>query len=221
MRSVRSPAQRARLVPLLALWMSLAVGVPAAIGQVDVPIWSIQFDGGLFAPTEASGANPIVGMRYCRHSGDHLQVGMLTGWSMKTMKVQAPGGGPEGSGSQVELARFESRLFPLMGFVQVDLTAKSRLVPFAGFGAGYEWLRLDATDHRTGLASWTVYGNVAWETYAGMGLRLTSVVRLNGELFYNGGSLERDVVDASGRAWREAVNVNAVGVRVGLDSKFR
>ena len=65
------------------------------------------------------------------------------------------------------------------------------------------------------------YGNIAWETYAGIGLRLTSEVRLNGELFYNGGSLERGVVDSSGRAWREAVDVNGVGLRVGVDSKFR
>jgi hypothetical protein len=219
--SVHIPAHSVRLVPLLALWMSLAVGIPVAIGQQDVPVWSIQFDGGLFAPIEASSASPMVGLRYCRHYGSHLQGGMLSGWMMKSKKLQAPADGVQGNESLVELARFDAHLLPVMGFMQVDLTARSRLVPFAGFGAGYEWLTLEATDHRTGLKTSASYGNVAWETYAGMGLRLTSEVRLNGELYYNGGSLERDVVDASGRAWREAVNVNAVGVRVGVDSKFR
>jgi hypothetical protein len=71
------------------------------------------------------------------------------------------------------------------------------------------------------VTSTATYGNIAWEGYAGMGLRLTSEVRLNGELFYNGGSLERGVVDASGRSWREAVGVNGVGLRVGVDSNFR
>ena len=61
-------------------------------------------------------------------------------------------------------------------------------MPFVGFGAGYEWLTLDVQDFRTGLNSNATYGNVAWETFGGVGLRLTRVVRVNGELFYNGGA---------------------------------
>jgi hypothetical protein len=61
---------------------------------------------------------------------------------------------------------------------------------------------------------------MAWETYTGIGLRLTSRVRLNSELFYTGGSLQRKVPDSSGRIWREAIDVNGVGLRVGLDSIF-
>lgn len=221
MRSVQVPAQRIRLVPLLALWMSLTAGVPAAMGQTATAIWSIQFHGGLFTPIEASGASPMVGMRYCKHYGSHLQGGLSTGWTFKRKTLEAPGEGLQGGESSVELARFDASLVPVMGFMQVDLTGSSRLVPFVGFGAGYEWLSLEAKDHRTGQSSSATYGNLAWETYAGIGWRLTSGVRLNAELFYNGGSLERSVSDPSGRAWREAVGVNGVGARLGVDSNFR
>ena len=221
MKFVETPAQRVQVVLLLALWMSLSAGVPTASGQGPLDVWSIQFHGGLFTPIEASGASPMIGMRYCKHYGSHVQGGLSTGWTYKRKTLEAPAEGPLGSESSVELARLEANLVPLMGFMQVDLTGKSRLVPFVGFGAGYEWLVLEAKDQRTGQASTAVYGNVAWETYAGIGLRLTNEVRLNGELFYNGGSLERGVSDPSGQAWREAVRVNGAGVRVGVDSNFR
>ena len=220
MRSLHTPAQSLSLVPWLALWMSLAVGVPAASAQQGPEYWSIQLDGGLFTPIEASGTSPTVGMRYCKHFGSHVQGGMLTGWTLKRTGVDAPAGGPQGSESSVELARVDAQLVPLMAFMQVDFTDKAWLVPFVGIGAGYEWLAIAAEDHRTGQTSEARYGNVAWETYAGIGLRLTGRVRLNSELFYNGGSLERKVLDANGRTLREAVDVNGVGARVGLDMIF-
>ena len=220
MKGLHAPAQCVRLVPLLALWMSLAVGVPAAIAQNGPDIWSIQLDAGLFAPIAASGASPTIGMRYGKHYNPHVQGGLLTGWTLKSTRLEAPGDGLQSGESLVELARVDAQMVPLMGFVQVNFTERSWLVPFVGIGAGYEWLSLHAKDHRTGLNSTATYGNVAWETYAGLGLRLNSEVRLNGELFFNGGSLERDVLDPSGHAWREAVDVNGVGARVGLDMLF-
>jgi opacity protein-like surface antigen len=209
-----------RLVPLLALWMSLALPVAAASAPQAPVFWSIQLDGGVFSPIHASGTGPSVGMRYCKHFGSHVQGGMLTAWTLKRARVEAPTDGPQNGESDVELARVEARLVPLMGFMQVDFTDKSWLVPFVGIGAGYEWLVLNAEDHRTGQQSEAKYSNVAWETYTGVGLRLTSKVRLNSELYYNGGLLGRNVLDPSGRAWREAVNVNGVGARVGLDMIF-
>lgn len=220
MRSFHAPARCVRLVPLLALWMSLAVGVPGAIAQSAPDIWSIQLHGGLFAPIEASGMSPTAGMRYSKHYTSYVQGGLLTGWTFKSKRLVAPADGLQSSESDVELARVDAHLVPLMGFMQVDLTERSWLVPFAGIGAGYEWLTLAAKDHRTGLDSRATYGNVAWEAYGGVGLRLTSKVRVNGELFYNGGSLERRVLDPSRGAWREAVHVNGVGARAGLDMVF-
>jgi hypothetical protein len=220
MRSLHTSAPRIRLMPMLALWVSLAVGVPVAMAQTPPELWSIQLHGGLFAPIEASGTSPTVGMRYSKHFGSHIQGGLLTGLTVKSKSLEAPDNGLPGSESQVELARVDAHLVPLMGFMQVNLTERFWLVPFVGIGGGYEWLNLNAKDHRTGLESSATYGNVAWETYAGVGLRLTSKVRVNGELFYNGGSLERRVLDTSGREWREGVDMNGVGARVGLDMVF-
>jgi hypothetical protein len=145
---------------------------------------------------------------------------MLTGWSVKSTNVAAPAAGPPAAETSVELAQFDARLAALMGFVQLDFTDRAWLVPFVGVGAGCEWLTLDAEDDQTGLKSEANYANMAWQAYIGIGLRLTSKVRPNSELYYNAGSLNRDVIDASGHTWREAVDVNGVGLRVGLDSIF-
>jgi hypothetical protein len=198
--------------------MSLGLGVTAAYAQGAPNLWSIQFHGGLFAPIDANGSSPIIGMRYSKHYNGHVQGGLLTGFASNSKRLDAPIDAL--SRESVELARVDAHLVPLMGFMQVNFTEKAWLVPFVGIGGGYEWLNVDAKDHRTGQAFTTTYGNVAWETYGGVGLRLTSKVRVNGELFYNGGSLERSVFDASGRKWREAVSVNGVGARVGLDMVF-
>ncbi len=223
LRAMSSPharAHRTRLVSMFALLLSLFVGVPAASAQNRPEFWSIQLSGGLFAPIEASGPSPSAGMRYCKHVRSHLQVGLLTGWTSRSTRLEAPAAGQQGLESQVELAQVDAHLVPLMGFMQVDLTDKLWLVPFVGVGAGYEWLVLNAKDYRTGTESKATYANVAWETYAGVGLRLTSKVRVNGELFYNGGALDRNVLDASGRTWQEVVHMNGVGARVGLDMIF-
>jgi hypothetical protein len=207
-------------VSVLALWMSLAVPAAMSATAPSSAIWSIQLHGGMFAPTEASATGPMAGMRYCKHYSPYLQGGLLTGWTLMSRSLEQPADSPPSFGPQVELARVDAHLVPVMGFLQVNLTEKSWLVPFLGIGAGYEWLILDARDHRTGVRAQRTYANVAWETYGGIGLRLRSGVRLNGEVYYNGGSLERDVTDASGRPFFEAIHVNGVGARVGLDLEF-
>ena len=220
MRSLHTAAQRVRLPLLLALTMAVVFRVPAAIAQTGPELWSIQLDGGLIVLNEASGPNPRVGVRYSKHFTPHVQGGLMSAFAYKGSRLNAPSTGAQGGESQVELARADAGLVPLMAFMQVDLTARFWLVPFVGVGAGYEWLRLHTRDYRTGEEAKLTYGNIAWEGYAGAGLRLTSRVRVNGELFYNGGSLERPVQDPSGSSWRESVHVNGVGARVGLDMVF-
>jgi hypothetical protein len=133
-RSAQAPSRGVRLVSSLALWLSLAVGVPAAMGQTGTDVWSIQFHAGLFAPIEVGGASPMVGMRYCKHYGNYLQGGVLTGFTYNRKSLEAPA--DVVGESTVELARFDARLVPVMGFMQVDLTGRSRLVPFVGFRRG-------------------------------------------------------------------------------------
>ena len=220
MRSFHTPAPCVHLALLLALWMSLAVGVPVAHAQNGRNLWSIQLHGGSFAPIEANGMSPMLGMRYCKHYSPFLQAGLLTAWTFNSRRLMAPADGPEGSNSDVELARVDARLIPVMAFMQVNFTEKFILVPLLGIGAGYEWLLVDAKDHRNGAETSTYYGSPAWEAYGGVAVRVSPGVRLNTELFYNGGSLERTVLDSSGGTGREAVHVNGVGLRVGLDMVF-
>jgi hypothetical protein len=102
-----------------------------------------------------------------------------------------------------------------MAFFEVSLTEKRFLVPYAGIAAGYEWLLLHANDYRTGEVATGTFSNFAWQGWGGIGLRLDPGLRVDVELNYNGGSLERDATDSSGL--REVVRVNGVGARVGLD----
>ena len=220
MRRLRARARGARFAPLLALGLLLGGQALAAPAPLGPQVWSMQLDGGVFVPLEAASSSPTAGMRYGKHFGTHLQGGLRTGWSFKRSTLDAPAGDVPGGEAQVELARTDANLVPLMGFIQVDFTDKIRLVPFAGFGAGYEWLILHAVDHQTGAQSKVTYGNLAWEAYAGVGLRFATLWRLNTELYYNGGSLERKVPDENGVLQREAVHVNGVGLRVGLDMLF-
>lgn len=215
MRSTRFPAQPART--LLALCLLLGTRASAAPAPLGPNIWSVQLDGGLFAPIQGSGANPSAGMRYGKHFTSHLQGGMLTGWSFKRAKLESTTGDPD---SRVELARVDANLVPVMGYLQVDLADRSWLVPFFGFGVGYEWLMLHSFNHQTGDQVKARYANLAWQTYAGIGLQLNTLWRLNSELYYNGGSLERKVTQPDGTVRREAIDADGVGVRVGLDMKF-
>jgi hypothetical protein len=214
------PTPRIRFVPALVVWMSVAACVPAALAQIRPEIWSAQVHAGLFTPIEGGGVAPMVGLRYGKHMGSHVQGGLLTGWTMKSKQVQAPVEGAPTIDPRAQLAHLNAHLVPLMGFMQVNFTEKAWLVPFAGIGGGYEWLVLDAKDYQTGEKSAAKYGNLAWEAWAGVGVRMTSKVRMNGELFYNGGSLERGERDANGVEYREGVHMNGVGLRAGLDMVF-
>ena len=221
MRSARIPAAWVRIVPVLALCLCIGTRASAASAPLGPNVWSVQLDGGLYAPFEASGASPKLGARYGKHYTSHLQGGLLTGWAFKRAKLETTAPGPQGLESHVELASADANLVPVMGFVQVDLTDKARLVPFLGFGLGYEWLVVHAVNHQTGEYTRLRYNNVAWESYGGLGLRFATIWRLNSELYYNGGSLQRKVTDPStGAVRREAVHVNGVGIRVGLDMLF-
>ena len=219
---VRASAQRVVIAGLLALAMSLAWRVPVAMSQQDntaPKIWSMQVHGGMFALLDGKGASPMMGVRYCKHYTPQLYGGLLTGYTYKSASLDEPQD-PANPGPRVQLAQVNAQLVPVMGFVQVRLADKRRLVPILGVGAGYEWLAFNVTDYRTGAESRPTYANWAWEAFGGLALRLNSIWRLNGEVFYNGGALERHVVDANGQTWIEDVHVNGVGIRIGPDMDF-
>ena len=221
MRKPETPFARLGLASMLALFATLAWRIPLATAadSSQPNIWSIQLDAGMFAPSAATGASPIVGMRYCKHYSPHLYGGLLTGVaSVSRSREQGATAAPTVEPT-VMLARANARLVPVMGFLQVNLMDNFPIVPLVGFGAGWEWLSLTAADS-TGTEVRSIYANFAWEAYSGVALKVASGVRLNGEVFFNGGALQRHVVDETGQTWLEAVHVNGVGARVGLDMNF-
>jgi len=179
---------------------------------------TLHLHGGLFAPVNAKATGTNLGARLGLSLGSHMTLGLLADWNFKqkslldTTSSSLPGYQPK-----VLLAKVDAHLIPTMLFLQVKLTNKFPIVPYAGVGAGYEWLILRSNDYRTDETRVTTFANWGWQTYAGMGLRLSDKLRFDGEMFYNGGSLERDITDQNGTAWREVVDAEGVGARIGLD----
>ena len=176
---------------------------------------SIHLYGGLFEPIEVNAPSPTLGVRLGRRLGAHLQGGLLVDWTFERKNLDQPINGLPGLQPRLILARADGQLVPVMVFLEVSLTEKRLLVPYAGIASGYEWLFLRANDYVTGESASATYANFAWQSWGGMGMRLDQGLRVDFELFYNGGSLERNAPDSSGL--REAVLVNGVGARVGLD----
>jgi len=179
---------------------------------------SIHLYGGLFAPIETNAPSPTLGVRFGRRLGAHLQGGLLAEWTFERKNVEQPINALPGLQPHLILARADGQLVPVMAFFEVSLTEKRFLVPYGGIAAGYEWLLLHANDYVTGESASATYANFAWQGWGGMGIRLDPGLRVDFELSYNGGSLERDAPGSSGL--REAVRVNGVGARVGLDISY-
>jgi hypothetical protein len=197
---------------------------PADSGKYRARMWSprerigaIHLHGGVFALNKAAVTSPTIGARIGIHMGVPLLFGVMTDWTYQSKSLLQPSNnGLPGPQPNIVLAKVEGHLVPAMAFVQVTLTDKFFLAPYAGVAGGYEWLILRGNDYRNGASASATYGNLAWQSFGGVGLRLSPALRVDGEAFYNGGSLGRDVTDASGVSWRETVNVNGAGARLGL-----
>ncbi len=189
----------------------------ASMNEPRTSTGRIHLHGGAWTPIHKRTANAMIGTRIGLNMGDHVLFGGLTGWTYHSANLYdtAPASGPPGLHPQTVLATASANLIPAMAFLQVTLTKKSLLAPYVGIAAGYEWLYLKAKDYRTDADSSLTYGSPAWEWYAGMGLRLSRSVRVDGEAYFNGAEPGRDVIVNNERL-REVVDMNGVGVRVGL-----
>lgn len=222
------PQRRGYFLSLLTAAALLTAGARGAAAQDGyAEVWSpkeekasIHLHGGLFAPLDVDAPSPTVGLRLSKLVGSHLQAGVLTGWTLERKDLTQDTSTLPGPAPQLLLARVDAHVIPLMFFLRVNLTEKFFLVPYVGAGAGYEWLTLNAKDYRTEESRTTQYSNWAWEGWVGMGIRLGKQLRVNGEIFYNGASLEREVVDDNDKTWTEVVNLDGVGARAGLDIIF-
>lgn len=198
---------------------------PATTTENPIEFWTpraqtgtLHLHGGVYAPINANATSSTLGARLGLNLGSHLLLGIGGDWIYKSKSAsEAVEDGLPGFEPQIQLAKVDAHLVPTMLFLQVKLTDKFPLVPYAGIGAGYEWLVLRAKDYRTDESASRTYDNWSWQTYVGMGMKLSKGLRIDGELAYNGGLLGRDVTDENGEVWRETVDVSGVGARIGLD----
>ena len=182
--------------------------------------YRLHLHGGVFAPVDVNATSPTLGLRLGRRLVSHVQGGFLVGWTFERKNLEQPVNGLPGLQPQRILARADGQLVPAMAYIQVDLNETRFLMPYFGIASGYEWFNLKLNDYRTGESATATYANVAWETWGGIGLRLGRDMTFDSELFYNGGSLERDVTDSSGQSYTEAVHANGIGARVGVNFLF-
>jgi hypothetical protein len=228
--SFRTAAQCGRWFPSFLAVVALVVSAHAAAAQsssdgaIYAQEWtpkneraSLHIDGGMYAPIEANAPSPSVGLRLSRLVGGHLQAGVLTGWTFERKDRTQSGDSLPGLQPKIVLARVDSYLIPLMGYLRVNFTEKHWLVPYVGVGTGFEWLTIQATDYVSQTTASASYSNWGWEGWVGLGIRLGQDLRVDGEVYYNGASPERDVVDQNGQPFKEVVNCDGVGGRVGVD----
>jgi hypothetical protein len=183
-------------------------------------VYRIHLHGGLFEPIEVNEPSPTLGVRLGRRVVSHLHAGVLVDWTFERKDLTEPVNDRPGLQPHRILARADGHLVPAMVYLNVDLNETRFLAPYAGIATGYEWLFLKAADYRTDATASATYSNWAWVSWGGIGMRLDPQLRVDGEVFYNGASLERVVTDSSGASWREAVNANGAGARVGLNIQF-
>lgn len=181
-----------------------------------------QIHLGIFDPSGDAKSQFLVGIRGGPMLDQHLQLGVGVDWAHKTeniSSVQRSTIGPNGVPITVKqtLARASSNFFPLMAFVQYGADENAQVIPYFGAAGGYQIMNLTADDYQTNASFDATYGGWGWQLWAGAGVPLSGRARLNGEVYYNGGEMGRDVTDDStGQTYRETVSADGAGLRVGL-----
>lgn len=114
----------------------------------------------------------------------------------------------------------ESNLVPLLAVAEFVMPAPG-ISPYVGVAGGWEFLNVQAVDYATGAAYEADYDGPGWQIYAGADFELAPRFRLNAEVFHNGATVERRVVDPfAGVAYDERIDVDGNGGRVGLSFAF-
>jgi hypothetical protein len=183
-----------------------------------------QLHVGYFDPNEDFDGGFDCGFRIGPQVDPHVQVGVAMDWWHRTENqevdlgmVEAPGGSVE---ERLVLSESTADLIPMLGFVQVSGDENMSVIPYAGFGLGYEWLFLNSDDYVAQESFDQTFGGFGWQVWGGLGVPLSGQARLNGEVFYNGCEAGSDVdvylEDYGLVTVRDIVKMNGVGARVGI-----
>ncbi len=173
---------------------------------------STGFDGGFrIGPQISPNAQVGFGLNWYRRSDNT---------TMHLGTVHTPGGTAV---QELVLSESTANLVPMLLFVQLSGNPNRPVVPYGGFGLGYEWLFLSADDFVTHESFDEVFGGFGWQVWAGAGFALDARTRINGELFFNeceaGNDVDVMMGGVSVRA-RDIVNVNGFGMRLGVSWQF-
>ena len=183
-----------------------------------------QLHIGFFDPTDNFSTGFEGGFRIGPQVDPHVQVGLAMDWwhksessTMDLGRVPLPGG--QGT-ERLVLAQSSANLFPILAFVQVSGDENMSVIPYAGFGAGYEWLFLTADNFQTGDSFDQTFGGFGWQLWGGAGIPLDGRTRINGEVFYNGSEVGSDAdvytQELGPVTVRDIVKLNGVGMRFGV-----
>jgi len=183
------------------------------------PIGEVQLYGGVYMPSNTSQSSGALGARFAAFMVPQLSMGLSADWFFNSnSSLGAPGPTLPASvfAPRAVLGDASTQLLPVMAFLQLTPWKNAPLVPYVGGGAGYEWLLARANNYQDGSSFSATFSNWAWQAWGGIGIPLSRQLRINGEAFYNAGSLGRDLHDQSGMLTRQVVDVTGAGVRGGL-----
>jgi len=230
--TVTLTAGQAAAPPALALATPFAGGIayrPRAYrSQASVMPTTTQIHVGFFDPSDNFSTGFEGGLRIGPQVDPHVQLGLAVDWWHKSESTTMDLGSvplPSGTGSeQLVLSRASADLMPILAFVQVSGDENMPIIPYGGFGVGYEWLFVSADNYLTTESFSQTFGGFGWQAWGGAGIPLDGRTRINGEVFYNGSEVGSDVdvnVPGFGPATvRDVVKVNGVGMRFGVSWGF-
>ncbi|MCC6650918.1 MAG: hypothetical protein IT348_07205 [Candidatus Eisenbacteria bacterium] len=181
-----------------------------------------QIHIGYFDPDGDPSSRFLVGIRGGPMIDKNIQLGVGVDWAHKTEKASSVSHseiGPGGTPIEVrtDLSSASTHFFPMMAFVQVSADDDMPIVPFFGVAGGYQVLNLSAENYQTGDTYDGTFGGWGWQIWGGAALPLSGRTRVTGEIYVNGGELTRDVDEVlGGGTYRESVNADGMGLRMGL-----
>ncbi len=184
-----------------------------------------QLHGGVFDPEGGAENHWLMGFR-AGQSYDAVQIGVGADWLHRAFTeetVVAETVDPSGHviTQSIESFRTSSNLVPMLGFIQVMAPSELPIRPYFGLGGGYEVLFLDSENFVTGEDHSGVFHGWGWQAWGGAALPLGPRSRLTGEAFVNTSTVKRDVDRFEvGQPVRESVDVDGMGVRIGLQVGF-
>ena len=187
-----------------------------------------QIHVGFFDPSDNFSTGFEGGFRMGPQVDPHVQIGLAVDWWHKSESSTMDLGSvplPGGSGSErLVLSKTSADLMPILAFVQVSGDENLPVIPYGGFGVGYEWLFVSADNYLTSESFEQTFGGFGWQAWGGAGIPLDGRTRINGEVFYNGSEVGSDVdvyiADFGPATVRDVVKMNGLGMRFGISWGF-